>query len=100
METMNIKTGTMVLTDSRLQKGWTFEALRASDWSGAAFILPGRDFIPDQAVNVDVTGRIVRYDVPRLTGTPVVRVRVTFPPDGEGFPVVVSGWALASTLAD
>lgn len=96
METRTIAAGTEIITDSRLEKGWIFQALKASTWDGAPYVLPGRDLIPDQAVRVELTGRGVRFDVPKLAGQPVVRVRVTFVTDGaEGEEVVVGGWVRA-----
>lgn len=97
-----IKVGTAVITDARHERGGCFEALVAcEDWDAAEYRLPGVSAdgyaLPALAVNVEVTGRKVRYDAPKLRGTPVVRVAVTFVNEDEE-NVTVGGWADANTM--
>jgi hypothetical protein len=89
-----IKVGHEVITDGRLNRGGVFEKLQTSDWAPAEFVFPGKDGIPDLAL----TGKVVRYDAPKLGGVPVVRVQVTFVGDGEPSQIA-HGWARAKGLA-
>ena len=95
-----IKAGDKILTKSRLDKGWVWSDLElCTDWDKAEFRITGNEelLIPDLAVNVSVTGRKVRRDVPNMLGQPVVRNRITFVGDGEP-DYTCGGWKLATNL--
>ena len=99
---IRVKAGARVITDRRVEAGRVFEALIPCEWEAAEFRLPGVAddgfALPALAVNVEVTGKAVRMDVPRLVGTPVVRARVTFVGDCEA-DTTVGGWVLAEDVA-
>ena len=88
--------GNIVIPDGRLAQGRTFETLTAcEDWDGAAFRLASGPLNVELAVNVRVTGRVVRRDVSGLSGTPVVRVEIEFV-DEDAPSTFVKGWAIAA----
>jgi len=100
LETKTIQAGDKILTDTRLGKGWVWSDLElCTDWDAAEFRITGNEelLIPDLAVNVSVTGRVIRRDVPNMLGQPVVRVRITFVGDDEP-DYTCGGWKLATNL--
>lgn len=92
---LRVAAGSKVATDAR--PGWFEELADCTDWDRADYRIPTHCIPDGLACNVELSGRVVRWDAPGLSGTPVVRVRVTFVGDGEP-DQVVGGWVLYNSL--
>ncbi len=70
--------------------GWNLgECLIESDWTEAQYRLPDYNNNLQLAINIEITGRIHRFDSPLIN--PAMRCKVIFIHDGEP-NVTTGGW--------
>lgn len=104
---MFVSDGGTLRMEARIFKGHTVSmdngrhaVLGCSGWDAATYRLAGEwaGGLAGWACNVAVTGRLVRYSAGPFRGGSV-RVRVTFPGDGDGEPTThVGGWMSANEI--